>query len=186
MIDLGVRVRVKSLSDDWWHWTGPSYQICQLCLLLQCPNYRHSSDAFERRFSKCYQTVLMFTRWSSYLLSPSRGRTSGEHWAAGAGGETVWPQHPPQHQTQLSGSERAQIIFTRTEKVVESDVGSSWAAAERLEQVFIQALSLATWSTLLGVYRVMSGVHTLGLTGAAPPHPGTAGPPAPMSGLMLV
>ena len=68
---------------------------------------------------------------------------------------------------------------------LEDDDVSSWAAAERLEQVFIQALSLATWSTLLGVYLVMSGVHTLGLTGAAPPHPGTL-PGAPMSGLMLV
>ena len=70
--------------------------------------------------------------------------------------------------------------------MTESDVGSSWAAAERLEQVFIQALSLATWSTLLGVYLVMSGVQTLGLTGADPPQPGTPGAPAPMSGLMLV
>ena len=63
----------------------------------------------------------------------------------------------------------------------------TWAAWEaREEQVFIQARSLATWSAVLGVYLVMSGVQTLGLTGAAPPQPGTAGPPAPMSGLMLV
>ena len=59
------------------------------------------------------------------------------------------------------------------------------AAAESEEQVFIQALSLATWSAVLGVYLVMSGVQTAGLTGAPPPHPGTL-PGAPRSGLMFV
>ena len=34
----------------------------------------------------------------SYLLSPSRGRMSGEHSAAGAEGETAWPEDHPQHQ----------------------------------------------------------------------------------------
>ena len=59
----------------------------------------------------------------------------------------------------------------------------SWAAAERLEQVFIQARSLATWSTELGVYLVISGVEEA-LTGALEPQPADiAG--APMSGLML-
>jgi hypothetical protein len=57
---------------------------------------------------------------------------------------------------------------------------SACAAAEREEQVFIQALSLATWSAELGVYLVMSGVQTEGLTGAPAPHPGV-----PRSGLML-
>ena len=33
----------------------------------------------------------------SYLLSPSRGRMSGERSAAGAEGETAWPEHHPQH-----------------------------------------------------------------------------------------
>ena len=44
----------------------------------------------------------------------------------------------------------------------------AWAAAERLEQVFIQARSLAAWSTLLGVYlasRVSGGdIYQGGLT----------------------
>ena len=59
------------------------------------------------------------------------------------------------------------------------------AAALREEQVFIQALSLA--STEEGVYRVMSGVHTEGRT-APPtppePQPGTPPPVAPMSGFI--
>ena len=65
----------------------------------------------------------------------------------------------------------------------------TWAAWEaREEQVFIQARSLATWSAVLGVYLVMSGVHTAGLTGAPPPQPamlGVVGVVAPRSGLML-
>lgn len=77
----------------------------------------------------------------------------------------------------------------------------AWAAAERLEHVFIQALSLAAWSTLLGVYLAMvSGVVTPTLppdTGPAPaapptepgdpPHPAAViadTGPAPMSGLI--
>ena len=65
----------------------------------------------------------------------------------------------------------------------------TWAAWEaKEEQVFIQARSLATWSAVLGVYLVMSGVHTAGLTGAPPPQPamlGVVGVVAPRSGLML-
>ena len=92
----------------------------------------------------------------SYLLSPSRGRMSGERSAAGAEGETAWPeQHPQHHQTTwyLDISYHLDKIFGYfwLFKVVCWCWFSSWAAAERLEQVFIQALSLATWSTLLGV-----------------------------------
>ena len=65
----------------------------------------------------------------------------------------------------------------------------TWAAWEaREEQVFIQARSLATWSAVLGVYLVMSGVHTAGLTGAPAPQPamlGVLGVVAPRSGLMF-
>ena len=54
--------------------------------------------------------------------------------------------------------------------------------------MFIQARSLATWSAVLGVYLVMSGVHTAGLTGAPAPQPvmlGVLGVVAPKSGLMF-
>ena len=65
----------------------------------------------------------------------------------------------------------------------------TWAAWEaREEQVFIQARSLATWSAVLGVYLVMSGVHTAGLTGPPAPQPamlGVLGVVAPRSGLMF-
>ena len=65
----------------------------------------------------------------------------------------------------------------------------TWAAWEaKEEQVFIQARSLATWSAVDGVYLVMSGVHTAGLTGAPAPQPvmlGVLGVVAPKSGLMF-
>ena len=76
----------------------------------------------------------------------------------------------------------------------------AWAAAERLEQVFIQARSLAAWSTLLGVYLAMvSGVVTPTLPPDTPPAPAPPTEPgdppqpaavmadtgpAPMSGLI--
>ena len=74
------------------------------------------------------------------------------------------------------------LYFDRFLLIKDLILTSACAAAESEEQVFIQAvLSLATWSTELGVYLVISGVQTVGLTGAPAPHPGP-----PMSGLMLV
>ena len=84
---------------------------------------------------------------------------------------------------------RGEIIAANVETLQPSWLILTWAAWEaKEEQVFIQARSLATWSAVDGVYLVMSGVHTAGLTGAPAPQPamlGVLGVVAPRSGLMF-